>query len=300
MTFSFKNTDYFLVVDTNDGQHYKVDYDTLRAAVIPPTAQYFDPADGKAGRLGVMKPTRAFDYDENTGILDLIVPTSLHFVDLITVDNQEPKQNYNHQTGDFYYVEPDVGDSVTINPDDWPGLDNADYDFDVVSGGSGYRPNIGTYQNFGLPGNLYQEQIVNTNSLNTQSKDVIFDLVIDGGFIVAASIVNRGDGYAQGDILAVSSDTSTEAGYIRVETVDPSDSGVLTFVFVDSNGYTNDVTGKGFEIPDAVGYSGKRLALNTSEPLTYVDVEIDAGAVVDASFNISSQHAVKDQSFECI
>lgn len=299
---SFKDNDSFIVYDPDTTTHYRAPFDLIKKEIAPNNAKQSLPDKGIFGEVGLMKPSDKFDYDESTGLLDIVFPNTLNFIGLIYEDYQKPPVGREFVAGDFYYVEPEDGsDSVIINPDDWDGLDNARLSYTVTDGGDGYRPVTGVYHSFGAPTNVNGESI--TNLTTSASKDAVFDLDINTGFVVGFRITNPGQGFEVGDILELSNDVSTESAFIKVLDVDPGTQGIVDAILTDSEGYASDTEGNAFFLPSADTYQGKLYNLSVQPDSTSqieVDCDVVDGKITSVRYSKSSGHKVEDKVFQVI
>lgn len=312
MSITFKDTDQFILHDPTDNNHYKVSHIALKESFVPGNARQVDESNGDFGKVGLMKPSEKFIYDEDSGLLDIVFPNSFHFVGVIFEDYQIPNLNHDHLQGDFYYVEPSDGSSsVTIDPNDWPGLDNATLSYVIENRGSGYRPLTGLYHSFGDASNTNGETVYNTNTNNGASKDAVFDLNINGGVVVGFTIANGGNGYEVDDILELSNDTSQTSAYIKVVNVDSGSQSITDAILVASDnesgggGGEADFAGDIFHLPATSGYVGKLYSLlvtpdSKSASGSKVDCDIVGGEITNVIYSRSSNHEVKDRRFSVI
>lgn len=297
---SFKNTDNFIVYDSDTKIHYRAPFDLLKEEFTPDIAKQSKLSTAEFGQVGLMKPSENFLYDENTGLLDIVFPNTFNYVGIIYEDYQQPDGPY--EAGDFLYVEPDDGsNSVVINPNDWDGLDNARLNYDITNSGEGYRPFSGIYHSFGIPTSLNGETISNTTT--SASKDAVFDLKINLGVVESFSIQNPGQGFEVNDILELSNDESMESAYIKVLDIDPGTQGIVDAVLCDSNGVERDISGSNFYLPSSSSYEGKLYNLRVEpDPSTRIEVECDIvdGKITKVKYSKSSGHTIEDKTFNVI
>jgi len=297
---TLKNTDNFIVYDSDTKIHYRAPLDLLEEELKPDIAKQANLSIAEFGQVGLMKPSEKFVYDENTGLLDIVFPNTFNYVGLIYEDYQQPDGPYD--AGDFYYVEPDDGsNSVVIDPNDWEGLDNARLDYDITNSGEGYRPYSGLYHSFGIPTSLNGETIRNTTT--SASKDAVFDLKINLGVVESFTIQNPGQGFEVNDILELSNDESMESAYIKVLDIDPGTQGIVDAVLCDSSGVERDIIGSNFYLPSSASYEGKLYNLRVNpDPSTRIEVDCDIvdGKITKVKYSKSSGHTIEDKTFNVI
>ena len=285
---ALQDTDKF-VVQRGTG-YLTVQYDTLADSIVPDLA--IQSTDVVRGTPGIMFPGNTLRYEN--GELNVDFPTSLRFIDIITEDNQEPR-DLSYSTGDFYLVSIPEDETVQIDSADWPGIDGKEYTSVQLTGtnGTGYKADSGAYHSLNGPndtGTIYE------NLTSSKAFGVILDVAIEFGRIRidTIEIKSGGTNYEVGDIFSISTAYSGGAPAVfEVDEVSDDGDGVIEKISpVDADAPTGiEYIGFGFLLPEE--YPGGTL----SRARTFTHTGNGTGLLVDAQVQNGSLTGVSISPF---
>ena len=190
---ALQETDKFVVQRGAD--YLTVKFDTLSQSIKPDLA--IQSTDVVRGTPGIMFPGTTLRYEN--GELNVDFPTSLRFIDVITEDEQQPRDLV-YQTGDFYLVSIAEDDTVDLDPADWPGIDGKEYTSVSLTGSNGtvYQADSGAYPSMNGPADT---GVLYDNQTSDIAYGIILDVSILYGRILGSSVIitDGGAEYKQND-----------------------------------------------------------------------------------------------------
>ena len=289
---ALQETDKFVVQRGAD--YLTVKFDTLSQSIKPDLA--IQSTDVVRGTPGIMFPGTTLRYEN--GELNVDFPTSLRFIDVITEDEQQPRDLV-YQTGDFYLVSIAEDDTVDLDPADWPGIDGKEYTSVSLTGSNGtvYQADSGAYPSMNGPADT---GVLYDNQTSDIAYGIILDVSILYGRILGSSVIitDGGAEYKQNDIFTLQTAYSGSApATFIVDEVSDDGLGKATKISLVNSGGDNvegiDYGGYGFLLPKENSGTLSRadtFARTGNGSGLVVDAEVQNGEITVISISPYSSH----------